>query len=645
MSNPVSIMTAIPYVNSTPHIGNVLTTLAGDVTARYYRMRGDDVVFQSGTDENGQKIKEAADRSGEGVGPFVDRIAGRFIEIFKSLNLSYDAFVRTTSDEHRRAAQALFSKLQENGHIYIGTYEGWYDVSTETYFKESELVDGKSPDGNEVRWVSEQNYFFRLGSFGDQLIEAIESGRMKIIPETRQNEVLSFIRQGLRDTCISRTNTGWGIPVPGDDSQAIYVWFDAVICYIASLGYPDSFDAKRWPPVVQWLGKDILTRFHATLWPAMLMGAGLEVPKAVAAHGWILLGGEKISKSKGNVVEPLVFTAELAERAGCPPEVAIDALRHWMIATFPFENDVVFTEAEFDRRFNSDLANDLGNALNRSLAMSHKFVGGVIPTDAPDDEMLTAIQTAKDAYEVGFNSLRLEQASEAAMSLVRFLNKYIDSQAPWTLAKNNDPRLGSVLRSMLLCLRTSEGLFRPIMPHVADRIAAQLGLSPLTSWAAIGTPDSLPSGTALQQPQPIFPRLDPNAKPKMNPTPESKPVEKAAPAPAAPAATNEITIEDFLKVQLKVGRVFEAEPLEGSDKLLKLQVVIGTENRQIVAGIRAGYTAEDLIGRQVIVVANLKPAKLRGTESQGMLLAAVDEDGKAILLMPDREAPEGAQVR
>lgn len=638
-------MTAIPYVNSTPHIGNVLTTLAGDVTARYYRMRGDDVVFQSGTDENGQKIKEAADRSGEGVGPFVDRIAGRFIEIFKSLNLSYDAFVRTTSDEHRRAAQALFSKLQENGHIYIGTYEGWYDVSTETYFKESELVDGKSPDGNEVRWVSEQNYFFRLGSFGDQLIEAIESGRMKIIPETRQNEVLSFIRQGLRDTCISRTNTGWGIPVPGDDSQAIYVWFDAVICYIASLGYPDSFDAKRWPPVVQWLGKDILTRFHATLWPAMLMGAGLEVPKAVAAHGWILLGGEKISKSKGNVVEPLVFTAELAERAGCPPEVAIDALRHWMIATFPFENDVVFTEAEFDRRFNSDLANDLGNALNRSLAMSHKFVGGVIPTDAPDDEMLTAIQTAKDAYEVGFNSLRLEQASEAAMSLVRFLNKYIDSQAPWTLAKNNDPRLGSVLRSMLLCLRTSEGLFRPIMPHVADRIAAQLGLSPLTSWAAIGTPDSLPSGTALQQPQPIFPRLDPNAKPKMNPTPESKPVEKAAPAPAAPAATNEITIEDFLKVQLKVGRVFEAEPLEGSDKLLKLQVVIGTENRQIVAGIRAGYTAEDLIGRQVIVVANLKPAKLRGTESQGMLLAAVDEDGKAILLMPDREAPEGAQVR
>ncbi|MBS1720929.1 MAG: methionine--tRNA ligase [Armatimonadetes bacterium] len=645
MSNPVSIMTAIPYVNSTPHIGNVLTTLAGDVTARYYRMRGDDVVFQSGTDENGQKIKEAADRSGEGVGPFVDRIAGRFIEIFKSLNLSYDAFVRTTSDEHRRAAQALFSKLQENGHIYVGTYEGWYDVSTETYFKESELVDGKSPDGNEVRWVSEQNYFFRLSTFGDQLIEAIESGRMKIIPETRQNEVLSFIRQGLRDTCISRTNTGWGIPVPGDDSQAIYVWFDAVICYIASLGYPDSFDAKRWPPVVQWLGKDILTRFHATLWPAMLMGAGLEVPKAVAAHGWILLGGEKISKSKGNVVEPLVFTGELAERAGCPSEVAIDALRHWMIATFPFENDVVFTEAEFDRRFNSDLANDLGNALNRSLAMSHKFVGGVIPTDAPDDEMLTAIQTAKDAYEAGFASLRLEQASEAAMSLVRFLNKYIDSQAPWALAKNNDPRLGSVLRSMLLCLRTSEGLFRPIMPHVADRIAAQLGLAPLTSWAAIGTPDSLPSGTALQQPQPIFPRLDPNAKPKMNPTPESKPVEKAAPAPAAPAATNEITIEDFLKVQLKVGRVFEAEPLEGSDKLLKLQVVIGTENRQIVAGIRAGYTAEDLIGRQVIVVANLKPAKLRGTESQGMLLAAVDEDGKAILLMPDREAPEGAQVR
>lgn len=644
-----TICTAIPYVNSVPHIGNILTDLSGDVTARYLRMRGEDVFFQVGTDENGLKIKEAAEAQGREPLEFVAEIAQRFRDIFDQVGISYDDFVRTTEPRHIEASQALFRKLEENGHVYLGKYEGWYDVSTETYFREEDLVDGKSPDGNEVRWVSEENYFFRLSAFGDQLLAHIEANPKFILPENRKNEVVSFIKQGLRDVCITRKNPGWGIPVPGREDLVIYVWFDAVINYITVTGWPHAGWEDKWPAKVQWLGKDILTRFHATLWPAMLMGIGLPLPESVVAHGWVLLGGEKISKSKGNVVRPLELADELAARAGIARELAVDAVRHYLTSTMSLENDSTFTYEDFDQRFNSDLANDLGNALNRSLAMAHKFVEGVVPDAAPEAEAVEAIARAKAAYETAMASYDIAKAVDAAMGLVRFLNKYIDSRAPWALAKANDPALAGVLRSMLLCLRAAEGLVRPTIPTTADRVSAQLSVAPLTDWAQIGAPDSLPSGTRLQQPQPIFPRLD--LKAAKEAAQDGKPKEKKvetpktpAPVPAAPTSS-EITIEDFMKVQLKVGRVFEAEPLEGSDKLMKLQVVIGEEKRQIVAGIRAKYTPEDLIGRQVVVVANLKPAKLRGTESQGMLLAAVDEDGGAILVQPDREAPEGSQVR
>ena len=648
-----SVMTAIPYVNSTPHIGTLLSTLTGDVTARYLRMCDHDVWFQSGTDENGLKIKEAAEKGGKPTGEFVAAIAQRFIDIFKAYAISYDDFVRTTEPRHVEASQALFAMLQANGFIYEGLYEGWYDVSAETFFKDDELVDGKSPNGNEVRWVSETNYFFKLSAFQDRLLDAYASGQIKIIPDSRQNEVLSFIRQGLRDTCISRSNPGWGIEVPGDPSQVIYVWFDALICYLTSVGYPNvGFEAK-WPPVIQWVGKDILTRFHATLWPAMLMGIGTEIPPVIAAHAWILLGGEKLSKSTGHVVEPIPLRDDLSARAGISPEIAVDAVRYYLTATMGYENDSTFTYEDFDRRYNSDLANDLGNALNRSLAMTHKFIGGVVPEGVAEAEAVTAIAAAKASYGAAMAGFRLDHAAQHAFELVRFLNKYIDTRAPWALAKAADPALPGVLRSMLLCLRAAEGLVRPIMPSVADAIAAQLGLPPVTEFAGIGIETSLPAGTLLQSPQPIFPRLESVAKPERDhrlkpaptPTPKSAQKEKPMPEAPTPASATEITIEEFAKVKLRVGRIFEAAPIEGSDKLMQLQVVIGEDKRQIVAGIKANYTPEQLIGRQIVVCVNLKPVKLRGVESQGMLLAATDADGGAILLAPEREAPEGAPVK
>ena len=641
MPRRTTITTAIPYVNSVPHIGTLLSTLTGDVTARYRRMRGDDVFFVAGTDENGLKIKEAAEAQGRDVHEFVDEIAGRYETVFHGMGIAYDAFMRTSKSQHIAASQEVFRRLRDHGYIFKDQYEGWYDVSSETFFKESDLVDGKSPDGNEVRWVSETNYFFRLSAFADRLLAHIETHPNFILPETRKNEVVSFIKQGLRDACISRSNPGWGIPIPGEEDQVIYVWFDALINYLAATGWPADGWENSWPPVVQWLGKDILTRFHGTMWPAMLMGLGIPLPESVVAHGWILLGGEKISKSKGTVIAPLDLAAHLAERAGCSSDVAVDAVRHFVTATMGFESDSTFTYDEFDRRYNADLANDLGNALNRTLSMVQKFANGVVPDAEPEPEVIEAITRARSAYEFAMITYRLDHASEAAWSVIRFVNKYVDTRAPWALAKAGDQALNAVLRGMLLCLRAAEGLVRPVLPHAADRIAIQLNLPPLLDWSSIGAVNSVPVGVTVETPQPIFPRLE---IVKAVPAPKPPKV-MSTPTPAPVPSVDPIGIEDFMKVQLKIGRVLEAEPIEGSDKLLKLQVVIGEERRQIVAGIRKSYSPEDLIGRQVVVCVNLKPAKLRGIESQGMLLAATDAEGGAILLQPEKEAPEGTGVK
>lgn len=648
MAARYTITTPIYYVNALPHIGTALTTLAADVTARYQRMQGQEVFFLTGTDENGTKVKEAAQAAGKEPQEFVDSIAGRFGEIWHGMDIQYDDFIRTTEPRHVKAVQEFFSVLQRKGHIYKGLYEGWYDVSSETFYREADLVDGKSPDGNPVRWVQEENYFFKMSDFADPLLRHIEQHPRFILPESRRNEVVAFINQGLRDVCISRHNHGWGIPVPGDDSQVVYVWFDALINYVAAAGWPNPGWQDKWPANVQWMGKDILTRFHATLWPAMLLGIGLPLPQSLVGHAWMLMGGEKISKSKGNVVAPLDLAAELAERAGCEPKIAVDAVRYYMAATLPFETDSTFTPEDFDRRYNSDLANDLGNALNRSLAMAHKFVGGIIP-DAPiEPEAAAAIAAAVAGFENAMTAFRIDRATDAAWGLVRFLNKYIDTRAPWALARNQDASLPSVIRSMLACLRATEGLIQPILPNTGAAISQQLGLLPTSKWSEIGTEASLPAGTTLLLPRPIFPRLELHkptvSKAERKETNAEKPmVTPQTPQPSD--AISEIIIDDFAKIRLKVGRVLEAEPIEGSDKLLRLQIMIGPEKRQIVAGIRKNYQPIDLIGRQVIVLTNLKAAKLRGVESQGMLLAAVDADGGAILLQPDQETPDGASVR
>ncbi|MCW5937216.1 MAG: methionine--tRNA ligase [Fimbriimonadaceae bacterium] len=652
------VTTPIYYVNSTPHVGHALTMLVCDVEKRYRRMQGDEVVFLTGTDENGLKVKEAAEAAGEDPMVFVDRISQTFRDAASLLDIDYDVFMRTTSPEHKRAAQRLFEILRENGHIYTDTYEGWYDVSAETFVKESDLVDGKSPDGNEVRWVSEENDFFRLSAFGDRLLEKIEGDPQFLLPEGRRNEVVSFIKQGLRDLCVTRANPGWGIPVPGDESKVIYVWFDALINYLAATGWPDATDwDQTWPADVHWMAKEIFTRFHATLWPAMLMGAGLPLPKSVVAHGWFTFNDAKMSKSKGNVLRSEELVA-FFEEAGCERRLAVDALRFCLARLLPFESDTNFTMFEIERTYNTDLANDLGNALNRSLSMAHKFVAGKVPDADVEPEALEAVASAKAAVEKGMDAHRLDEALDSAMKVVQFLNKQIDTWAPWALAKAGDPRLGPVVKSMVYCLYASEGLLRPFVPGASDAVAAQLGLAPTLSWAQVGNEGRIPAGHDLGTPKPMFPRLEKKPGPPVSPpnpplssaghepSPQNrgggsgeKPTKKAKFEPPA-----EIEITDVMKVKLQIGRVIEAEPVPGSEKLLKLGVMIGEERRQILAGIAKRYKPVDMVGRQVVVVANLKPAKLMGMESQGMLLAADDVDGTAILLEPEREAPEGAHV-
>ncbi len=640
MAKRTYITTPIYYVNAVPHVGHALTTLVCDVTKRWKQMQGHEVFFLTGTDENGLKVMEAAEEAGETAQAFVDRISQTFVECFDSLDISYDVFFRTTSERHKEAVSEFFNILKERDYVYLDKYEGWYDVSAETFVREADLVDGKSPDGNEVRWVEEENWFFRLSAFEDKLLEKIESDEGFLMPEGRKREVISFIKQGLRDICISRANPGWGIPVPGDEGRVLYVWFDAVINYLAATDWPNEGWEELWPADVHWMAKEIFTRFHATLWPAMLMAADLPLPKTVIAHGWFTFNDAKMSKSKGNVLSPAGLISDFVED-GCQPELAKDVVRYALARALPYDNDTNFTKTEIDRIYNADLANDLGNALNRSLTMAHKFVEGKVPAGDCDPTAVQAVTDAKAKFEKAMETNRIHDAVDAAVDAARFLNKYVDDKAPWALAKEGNAALPQVMRSMIYLLRSSEGLVRPFMPSAADAIAAQLGLEPLTNWSEIGTEESLPAGTELGQPEPMFPRLEKKKEEAQQPKPKKEKKVKEKPTFEQP---DEIEFTDFVKVKLQVGRVIEAEPIEESQKLMKLQVRVGEEMRQILAGIKEKYSAADLIGRQVVVVTNLKPRKMMGMESQGMILAADDTDGQAILLEPEHEAPEGTSV-
>ena len=632
------VTTPIYYVNSVPHAGHALTMLVADVTKRTRQMLGDEAIMLTGTDENALKVFEAAQEAGEDPMAFVDRISQTFRDAADELQIDYDVFFRTTSPEHREAVQALFKVLQENGFVYLDKYEGWYDVSAETFVRESELIDGKSPDGNEVRRVSEENYFFKLSAFADQLLAHAEQNPEFWLPAGRRAEVVSFIKQGLRDVCITRGNPGWGIPVPGDESKVIYVWFDALINYLAASGWPNPGWEKLWPADVHWMAKEIYVRFHATLWPAMLMAAGLPLPKTIIAHGWFTFNDAKMSKSKGNVIAPRDLIEHFVA-AGCTPEIAIDVARFALIRTLPFDNDSNFAMSEIEKQYNAGLANDLGNALNRTITMVHKFAEGKVP-DAPlDAAMIDAIDRAKASVRAANEELRFHESLEATLELVREMNRFIADRKPWDLAKNADASLPSVLATLLFALRSVEGLIRPIMPNTANAMLAQLGYdsSGATSlFTQIGDPSRLNQGANLAEPTPIFPRYQP---PKMETQTPPQPNTES------PKTENQfIDITDFTKVNLRVARVLEAEAVPDSEKLVKLQVIIGEERRQIIAGILKSYEPANLVGMQIIVITNLKPRKLAGLESQGMVLAADGPDGKAILLTPESESPEGANV-
>ncbi len=648
------ITTAIYYVNDVPHIGSASEAIAADVMARYERSRGRKVIFGTGTDENAMKVAEVAASSGMSPQQYVDKLVPVWTDTWRAMHIQYDNWIRTTEPGHRHVVETAFSKMIENGDIYKDTYKGWYCVSDETFFRESEVVDGLCPNAEckkPVRWVEEENYFFRLSAYGDRLLEHIEANPDFLAPEFRKNEVVSFIKSGLRDACVTRKAYGWGIPVPGDPDQVIYVWFDALLNYLTVAGYlsDEKKFAETWPADVQLVGKDIFVRFHCTLWPAMLMSLGVEIPRLILGHGFWTVEGQKMGKSLGNAIAPVKVSEDLAAMSGASFDVAVDAIRYFLLREVSFGLDGDFSIGGLIGRFNSDLANDLGNLLNRTLPLLHRNRSGVVPQpDAGDADSLVmrGLVTATVDEVAGYlDKLQFSDALASIWTLIGRGNKYMEDQAPWKLARNeaDAAKLDTVLYTVLEMVRSIAIMVQPVMPHVAEVIWGQLGISEALTgrqWQSAGVWGGLKPGTQTGTPTPIFPRIDTRQKPAV----EEKKVEEKQ-AEEKPVVENPtITFDEFKKTQLKVAKILSAERIEGADKLLKLQVDLGTEQRQLVAGIAKQYEPESLIGKLIIVVANLAPAKLRGVESQGMLLAANDPDGAAVLLMPDKDVPPGSRV-
>ncbi|HEX2950028.1 MAG TPA: methionine--tRNA ligase [Armatimonadota bacterium] len=657
------VTTPIYYVNDVPHIGTAYPTVAADVTARFHRMMDDEVLFSTGTDENATKVARVAEQHGEDPKAFVDKMASAFIATWKKLNISYDDFIRTTQPRQTDAVQKLISTLYERGDVYYAEYEGWYCIPCETHFLETQLVDGKCPDcGRAVEWMKEPGYFFRLSKYTQPLLDYIEAHPDWLQPEFRKNEVVAFLKGGLKDVNITR-QSDWGIPVPehmpNSKGLVIYVWYDALINYITVAGYPENMASfeKWWPVNAHIVGKDIFTRFHATLWPAMLMGAGLPLPETVVAHGFWTIGGEKISKSKhsgkGFRINPLDLAQEVVDASGADINVAVDALRYFLLREMPFGADGDFSLEALFRRYNSDLANDFGNLVNRTVTMIGKYCAGMIPE--------TTVETLPEAERAtqlvqGYLSGRVVnylEALKAIWDLLGFLNRLIEEKAPWKLFKTGQQdEVNRVMYTLAEGLRLAAVMAYPFMPTVAEKVAQQIGwTNPV--WAntslAWGT---LKAGSATQPAGPIFPRIVEKTEmveeKKAVPQPEKAPEPVKVAEKEAPKAEKSelVSIDDFAKIQFKVGTIIAAEKHPKADKLLKLRVDLGeTEPRQVIAGIAAVYPPETLVGRQIVVVANLQPAKLRGEISQGMLLAAdLGENGMA-LLKPDKQVENGSKVR
>ena len=641
------ITTAIAYTSGKPHIGNTYEAVLADAIARYKRLEGYDVFFQTGTDEHGQKIELKAEEAGITPKEFVDNVSGEIKNIWDLMNTSYDKFIRTTDEDHEKQVQKIFKKMYAKGDIYKGHYEGMYCTPCESFFTESQLVDGKCPDcGRPCVPAKEEAYFFKMSKYADRLIEHIKTHPEFIQPESRKNEMMNnFLLPGLQDLCVSRTSFKWGIPVDFDPKHVVYVWLDALTNYITGIGYDCDGDSteqfnKLWPADLHLIGKDII-RFHTIYWPIFLMSLDLPLPKQVFGHPWLLQGDGKMSKSKGNVL----YADELVDFFG------VDAVRYFVLHEMPFENDGVITWELMVERLNSELANTLGNLVNRTISMSNKYFGGVVEnkgvTEPVDEDMKSFVLGIPAKVSAKMDKLRVADAMTEVFSLFKRLNKYIDETMPWALAKEEDKqdRLATVLYNLVEGITIGAALLEAFMPDTTDRILAQLNAEKrdLESLKTFGL---YPSGNkVVEKPEILFARLDLKevmAKVEELHPPVQEEKEEEPGIDLEPKA--EITFEDFEKLQFQVGEIIACEAVKKSKKLLCSQVKIGSQVRQIVSGIKAHYTPEEMVGKKVMVVTNLKPAKLAGVMSEGMILCAEDAEGNLALMTPEKNMPAGAEI-
>lgn len=654
--------TAIAYTSGKPHIGNTYEIVLADAIARYKRLEGYDVYFQTGTDEHGQKIQEKAEKAGITPKEYVDNVAGEVKRIWDLMNTSYDNFVRTTDADHEKQVQKIFKKLYDQGDIYKGSYEGLYCTPCESFWTESQLVDGKCPDcGREVKPAKEEAYFFKMSKYADRLIEHINTHPEFIQPVSRKNEMMNnFLLPGLQDLCVSRTSFSWGIPVDFDPKHVVYVWLDALTNYITKIGYDadgNSSDLfkKNWPADLHLIGKDII-RFHTIYWPIFLMALDLPLPKQVFGHPWLLQGGDKMSKSKGNVI----YADDMVDLFG------VDATRYFVLHEMPFENDGVITWELVVERFNSDLANILGNLVNRTVSMSNKYFGGVVRstgvTEDVDEDLKTVVTGARDRVAQKMKDLRVADAISEVFGVFRRCNKYIDETAPWVLAKDEakSDRLAEVLYNLAESITVGASLLYSFLPETAEKIVAQLHTQ-LRGFEELNQFGLYENGTKVTgTPEILFARLDAkDVMPKVEAIREAQkkefeaeqralgeetPAEEKAEDVIDIEAKEEITYDDFMKLQFQVGEIISCEAVEKSKKLLCSQVRVGSEVKQIVSGIRKYYTPEEMVGKKVMVLVNLKPAKLAGVLSEGMLLCAEDAEGNLALMTPEKPMPVGAEI-